>query len=74
MLASFAPAFEELGGTLLDYQNYEPNAQDFSFEIENLMGLRQSTQRYERLRANIGSTYALCSALQTSSKRRKTTM
>jgi outer membrane PBP1 activator LpoA protein len=55
MLASFAPAFEELGGTLLDYQNYEPNAQDFSFEIENLMGLSQSTQRYERLRANIGS-------------------
>ena len=54
MLASFAPAFEELGGTLLDYQNYEPNAQDFSFEIENLMGLRQSTERYQRLRANIG--------------------
>ena len=37
VLSSFATEFEGLGGTLLDYQNYEPNAQDFSFEIENLM-------------------------------------
>lgn len=54
VLSSFATEFEGLGGTLLDYQNYEPNAQDFSFEIENLMGLSQSVQRYQRLRANIG--------------------
>jgi len=54
VLASFATEFEGLGGTLLDYSNYEPAAQDFSFEIENLMGLAQSVQRYQRLRANIG--------------------
>ncbi len=54
VLGSFATELEELGGTLLDVQNYEPNAQDFSFEIENLMGLSQSVQRYQRLRANIG--------------------
>jgi outer membrane PBP1 activator LpoA protein len=54
VLASFATEFEGLGGSLLDVSNYEPNAQDFSFEIENLMGLSQSVQRYQRLRANIG--------------------
>jgi outer membrane PBP1 activator LpoA protein len=54
VLSSFATEFEGLGGTLLEYRNYEPNAQDFSFEIENLMGLSQSVQRYQRLRANIG--------------------
>ena len=53
-MSSFATEFEGLGGTLLEYRNYEPNAQDFSFEIENLMGLSQSVQRYQRLRANIG--------------------
>jgi outer membrane PBP1 activator LpoA protein len=54
VLASFATELEGLGGTLLDVQNYEPGAQDFSFEIENLVGLSQSVQRYQRLRANIG--------------------
>ena len=54
VLTSFATELEELGGTLLDVQNYEPMMQDFSFEIENLMGLSQSVQRYQRLRANIG--------------------
>jgi outer membrane PBP1 activator LpoA protein len=54
VLASFATEFEGLGGTLLEYRSYEPNNQDFSFEIENLMGLSESVQRYQRLRANIG--------------------
>jgi len=54
VLSSFATEFEGLGGTLLDYQSYEPNAQDFSFEIEKLMALTGSVQRYTRLRANIG--------------------
>ena len=54
VLSSFATEFEGLGGTLLEYRNYETTAQDFSFEIENLMGLSQSVQRYQRLRANIG--------------------
>lgn len=54
VLSSFVTEFEGLGGTVVEYRNYEPNAQDFSFEIENLMGLSQSVQRYQRLRANIG--------------------
>jgi outer membrane PBP1 activator LpoA protein len=55
VLSSFATELEGLGGTLLDYQNYETAAQDFAFEIENLMGLSQSVQRYQRLRANLGT-------------------
>lgn len=55
VLSSFATEFEGLGGTIVEYRSYEPNAQDFSFEIENVMGLSQSVQRYQRLRANIGS-------------------
>jgi len=55
VLQSFATEFEGLGGTLLDYRSYTPDKQDFSNEIENLMGLAGSVQRYRRLRANIGS-------------------
>ena len=54
MISSFTTEFEGLGGTLLEYRSYEPNAQDFAFEIENIMALSQSVQRYQRLRANIG--------------------
>jgi outer membrane PBP1 activator LpoA protein len=54
VLSSFATEFEGLGGTLLEYRSYETNSQDFAFEIEDLMGLSQSVQRYQRLRANIG--------------------
>ena len=54
LLTSFATEFESRGGTLLEFQNYQPADQDFSFEIEKLMGLAQSAQRYQRLRANIG--------------------
>ncbi len=55
VLRSFATEFEGLGGTLLDHRNYTPDKQDFSNEIENLMGLSGSVQRYQRLRANIGT-------------------
>lgn len=51
---SFASAFEAGGGTLLEARDYEAGKQDFSFEIENLMLLSHSVQRYQRLRANIG--------------------
>jgi len=51
---AFAQAFEAGGGTLLEARDYEPAKQDFSFEIENLLLLSQSVQRYQRLRANIG--------------------
>ncbi len=54
VLTSFATEFEALGGTLLDFRNYEPSDQDFSVEIEGLMSLSQSANRYRRLRANIG--------------------
>jgi outer membrane PBP1 activator LpoA protein len=55
VLTSFASEFEALGGTLLDFRYYEPAVQDFAFEIEGLMALSQSVQRYQRLRANLGS-------------------
>jgi len=54
VLTSFSTEFEGLGGTLLDYRSYTPGKQDFSTEIENLMGLSGSVSRYQRLRANVG--------------------
>ena len=54
VLDSFASAFESAGGTLLDFRTYQPSSQDFSFEIEGLMALSESVQRYQRLRANLG--------------------
>ena len=54
VMQSFASEFEAAGGTLLDYRSYETDSQDFSIEIENLMGLTQSVSRYNRLRANLG--------------------
>jgi len=56
LLTSFTTEFEGLGGTLLDYRTYTPAKQDFSNEIENLMGLTGSVRRYQRMRANIGSS------------------
>ncbi len=55
LLSSFTTELEGLGGHLLDYRTYTPGKQDFSNEIENLMGLTGSVRRYQRLRANIGS-------------------
>ena len=55
VLSSFTSTFESLGGTMLDYRSYEPADQDFSFEIQGLMALTSSVQRYNRLRANVGS-------------------
>lgn len=54
VLTSFATEFEGLGGTLLDYRSYTPGSQDFSTDIENLMGISGSVSRYKRMRANIG--------------------
>lgn len=56
LLTSFVGEFEKLGGTLLEYRFYQPTDQDFSFEIQNLMGLSLSIQRFQRLRANIGGS------------------
>jgi outer membrane PBP1 activator LpoA protein len=54
LLSSFTTEFEGLGGRLIDYRTYTPGKQDFSDEIENLMGLTGSVRRYQRMRANIG--------------------
>jgi len=65
VMSSFVTEFEGLGGHLLEFQSYEPTSQDFAFEIENVMALSQSKQRYDRLRANIGGP------LQFDSRRRQ---
>ncbi|HSG97642.1 MAG TPA: penicillin-binding protein activator [Woeseiaceae bacterium] len=67
LLTTFVTEFEGLGGELLDYRSYTPGKQDFSDEIETLMGLAGSVQRYRRLRANIGG------ALQFDPRRRQDT-
>jgi outer membrane PBP1 activator LpoA protein len=54
VLTSFVNEFEAAGGELLDYRSYQPTVQDFSPEIQELMALSQSVQRYRRLRANVG--------------------
>jgi outer membrane PBP1 activator LpoA protein len=54
VMSSFATEFEGLGGTLLEFRSYEPGSPDFAFEIENVMALSQSVQRYQRMRANVG--------------------
>ncbi len=65
VLTSFATEFEGLGGTLLDYRSFSPGRHDFSDDIEGLMALSGSVQRYQRLRANIGQ------ALQFDPRRRQ---
>jgi outer membrane PBP1 activator LpoA protein len=55
VLRSFASELEALGGTLLDQRTYTTGIQDFSSSIEELMGLSASTERYQRLRANLGT-------------------
>lgn len=55
LLSSFQGEFERLGGELLEFGYYNPNSQDFSLPITTLMNLAQSTQRYRRLAANLGS-------------------
>jgi len=54
VLTSFSTEFEGLGGTLLDYRSFQLGVQDFSNDIEELMGLTGSVQRYQRMRANLG--------------------
>lgn len=56
VLQSFMTEFESLGGTLLDHRSYTPDKTDFSNEIESLMGLSGSIQRYQRMRENIGGS------------------
>jgi outer membrane PBP1 activator LpoA protein len=55
VFASFATAFESMGGTVLDSRRFATGTPDFSNTIEDLMGLSGSVRRYQRLRANIGA-------------------
>ena len=55
ILQSFMTEFEALGGILLDHRSYTPDKTDFSNEIESLMGLSGSVQRYQKIRMHIGS-------------------
>jgi hypothetical protein len=56
VLASFTSELESAGGELLDYRNYQASDQDYSVEIQELMALSDSVDRYQQLRANIGGT------------------
>ena len=62
---SFATAFEEAGGTVLDNRLYVTGNPDFSNTIEDLMALSGSVRRYQRMRANLGT------ALQFDPRRRQ---
>lgn len=55
LLSAFATEFEARGGTLVDYRSFASDSPDFSRTIEELMGLAGSVNRYQRMRANIGS-------------------
>lgn len=54
VLASFNNELEAAGGELLEYRSYQTSDQDFSVEIQELVGLSQSVQRYQRLHTDIG--------------------
>ena len=56
VLDSFTTEFENLGGMLLEHSSYSLEKQDFSNEIEGLMGLSDSVIRYQNLRRDIGNS------------------
>ncbi len=51
---SFQREFEALGGRLLESRAYDSSTQDFSLAITTLLNLADSTQRHQRLAANLG--------------------
>ncbi|HEY8520908.1 MAG TPA: penicillin-binding protein activator [Gammaproteobacteria bacterium] len=54
LLNSFREEFELLGGRLVDFDGYDPGVQDFSAQITSLLRLTRSSQRHQRLQANLG--------------------
>lgn len=54
LLASFTPALEAIGGTVLAHHYYDPAATDFTAAIERLLHLDESRDRHRRLVANLG--------------------
>ncbi len=51
---NFRAAFEQAGGTLLDWYGYEPGLRDFSQPTAAILNVTRSRQRYQRLAANLG--------------------
>jgi outer membrane PBP1 activator LpoA protein len=54
LLQSFQAELEALGGSLLQFRAYDTGTRDFSLAITTLLNLSFSTQRYQRLAANLG--------------------
>lgn len=54
LFASFEREFTRLGGRVLESRAYDGGTQDFSLAITTLLNLSDSTQRRQRLAANLG--------------------
>jgi outer membrane PBP1 activator LpoA protein len=46
---AFKTRWEQLGGTLLEHQTYDPQQHDFSVPIQELLNLRESEERHNSL-------------------------
>lgn len=53
LLETFTNRFYELGGTVLQYERYEPKSADYSVPIKNLLQLNQSEQRRRNIQSII---------------------
>ena len=54
----YKSTFESMGGVILDDQFYNPNNQDFSDELKELLIINNSENRHRRLSANLGEFIA----------------
>jgi hypothetical protein len=54
LLSSFRTELENLGGQLLQFRSYDSDNQDFSLAITTLLNIQSSSQRRQRLAANLG--------------------
>ncbi|MEL7535997.1 MAG: penicillin-binding protein activator [Pseudomonadota bacterium] len=54
LLTSFATHYQALGGTLLDYERYDPRETDFSTPIKRVMQIQSSIGRRSRLQNLLG--------------------
>lgn len=55
VLNAFRTEFESLGGRVLDFAGYDLALLDFTPQITTLLNISRSTQRYQRLAANLGT-------------------
>ncbi len=54
LLNSFSEHYQSLGGRLLDYRFFDPTSPDFSGGLQNVLLIRESEARRDRLAANLG--------------------